>query len=243
MGTPDINLVHTMRDAAQGLIDMRSIRDRDTLLSQLIVSAVGLVPAATGGGLSRTNNREIQTSHATTHAVYELDQLQNRLEEGPCISAALDPPADGCLLARDLQGSDAHRWPRFAPYAVEAGVHSMLSTSVVSERGGVRSALNLYSGQRDAFDATAVVTAGLFATQVGALLYGADHAAHLGIAVASRDVIGQGKGVLMERFTLDPDEAFEMLVQSSQQTNMKLVDVAQWLVDEAIERRAATRKS
>ena len=237
MSIPGSDLVVALRDAAQDLINKRSIRDRDTLLGQLVVSAVSLVPAATGGGLSRTHDRDVQTSHATTTTVYELDRLQGRLGEGPCISAADDPPPEGFLLASDLQGRDAERWPRFAPYAVEAGVRSMLSSSVVSERGSPRAALNLYSDRPDAFDTTAILTAGLFATQAGALLYDADHAAHLGVAVASRDVIGQAKGILMERFTLDGAEAFEMLVNSSKQTNMKLVDVARWLTDEATQRR------
>lgn len=45
-------------------------------------------------------------------------------------------------------------------------------------------------------------------------------------ALATRDLIGQAKGILMERFDLDASAAFEMLVRSSQDTNMKLVDVA-----------------
>lgn len=47
--------------------------------------------------------------------------------------------------------------------------------------------------------------------------------------LATRDLIGQAKGILAERFTVDDDEAFQMLVSSSQDTNMKLVDVARWL--------------
>ena len=45
----------------------------------------------------------------------------------------------------------------------------------------------------------------------------------------SCDIIGQAKGVLMERFSVDEAEAFQMLVESSQRTNLKLVDVARWL--------------
>jgi hypothetical protein len=226
MSTPDTDLVLTLRDTAQDLISQRSIRDQDTFLGQLVVAAVSLVPRARGGGLTRTRDQEVTSSHATTGTVQELDDLQTRLHEGPCVSAADDPPGDGFFLARDLDGSDAARWPRFASHAVEAGIRSVLSTSVISERSGPRTALNLYADEPDAFDSTSIVTAGLFATQVGGLLYGADHAAHLSAAVASRDVIGQAKGILMERFVLDDGEAFEMLVKSSQDTNMKLAAVA-----------------
>jgi hypothetical protein len=50
-------------------------------------------------------------------------------------------------------------------------------------------------------------------------------------AVASRDVIGQAKGILMERHKLTPDAAFDMLRQASQHLNIKLRDVATTLAD------------
>ena len=45
-------------------------------------------------------------------------------------------------------------------------------------------------------------------------------------ALLSRDVIGQAKGILMERFHLTPDQAFEQLRMASQQLNVKLRDLA-----------------
>jgi hypothetical protein len=74
------------------------------------------------------------------------------------------------------------------------------------------------------------------------LLHGSEQAVHLGRAVDSRDVIGQAKGILMERFSVDETEAFQMLVESSQSTNLKLVDVARWLVGE-VKRRSSTRRA
>ena len=108
----------------------------------------------------------------------------------------------------------------------------------LSLHGRRRSALNLYSRDPGVFDASAELTAGLFGVQAATLLHGADHAADLGHALASRDVIGQAKGILMERFTVDDDEAFHMLVRSSQDTNMKLVEVSRWLQGEARRSRA-----
>ncbi|MFC5138890.1 ANTAR domain-containing protein [Actinomycetospora rhizophila] len=232
LGAPENDLLVVLRAASHDIITKRSIRDRETLLAQLVAAAVDLVPAAVGGGISRTSARDVRTSHATTAAIGELDVLQTRLDEGPCIEAAERPPDNGVMLARDLAGADGRRWPQFAPRAVEAGFRSMLSASLTGSPGGTRAALNLYSATADAFDATAIVTAGLFAGQAAALLYGADHAHDLGVALASRDVIGQAKGILMERFTVTGDQAFAMLVKSSQDTNMKLNDVARWLVDE-----------
>jgi len=70
------------------------------------------------------------------------------------------------------------------------------------------------------------------------LLYGADTAVHLQKAIDSRDLIGQAKGILMERFSLDDEAAFQMLVKSSQDTNMKLTEVARWLTSEVGKRYA-----
>ena len=72
------------------------------------------------------------------------------------------------------------------------------------------------------------------------MLQGAQRAAGLLVALENRDVIGQAKGILMERFGVGQSAAFAMLVESSQHTNMKLVDVASWLATEA-ERRGSER--
>lgn len=50
-------------------------------------------------------------------------------------------------------------------------------------------------------------------------------------ALLSRDVIGQAKGILMERLRLTPEEAFAVLQQSSQRLNVKLREVARSLAE------------
>ena len=102
----------------------------------------------------------------------------------------------------------------------------------LSAGGGVRAALNLYAEGPDAFDEHAQTLAGLFGVQASLLLYGADTAMHLQRAVDSRDLIGQAKGIVMERFKIDDEAAFQMLVRTSQDTNIKLTAVAQWLTSE-----------
>jgi ANTAR domain len=49
---------------------------------------------------------------------------------------------------------------------------------------------------------------------------------HLIRAVENRDLIGQAKGILMQREGCSPEAAFRMLVTASQSTNTKVVDVA-----------------
>ena len=231
------DLVTALRRAARGLAGRRSIRDLEETLGQIVTSAVATIPGVDAGSISITHHGRIETRHPTTEAIGKLDRTQSELNEGPCISAIEDPPEDGLVIARDLAGDDAQRWPRFAPLAVEAGYRALMSTQL-SANGGPRAALNLYSVTADAFDEDARTLAGLFGIQAAMLLYGADTAANLQRAVDSRDQIGQAKGILMERFSLDDEAAFQMLVKSSQETNMKLTDVARWLTSETGKRSA-----
>ena len=54
---------------------------------------------------------------------------------------------------------------------------------------------------------------------------------HLQLALLSRDVIGQAKGILMERLEITPEDAFDLLRRSSRQLNMKLGEVARGLAE------------
>jgi len=54
---------------------------------------------------------------------------------------------------------------------------------------------------------------------------------HLRRALASRDLIGQAKGILMERFKITADEAFALLVQVSQHDNVRVADLSTMLAE------------
>ncbi|MFC5142341.1 GAF and ANTAR domain-containing protein [Actinomycetospora rhizophila] len=230
-------LIVSLRTAARELAARPCLRDLRDALSRVVEAAVDTVPGADAGGISLAEHGEVHSRHPTTPAVTALDQLQADLREGPCITAIEEPPRDGLVLADDLDGADAARWPRFAPRAVESGYRSMLSTSIPMTRTS-RAALNLYAADPHVFGPDDQLVAGLFGAQAAVLLYSGENVDQLNHAVASRDVIGQAKGILMERFTVDDDEAFHMLARSSQDTNMKLVEVSRWLQGEARKSRA-----
>ncbi len=239
---PGEELVTSLRRAARELMSKRSIRDLDQTLGQIVVAAVDTVPGVEAGGISVTQDGAISSRNPTTATITKLDTLQTELREGPCITAIEHPGEDGVVVAQDLAGDDGDRWPRFAPQAVEAGFRAILSTQLSSD-GRMRAALNLYATEPNVFDSEARMTAALFGVQAALLLYGSQHVGQLQRAVDSRDLIGQAKGILMERFTVDEEEAFQMLVSSSQDTNIKLVEVARWLQGEAAERRRARREA
>jgi hypothetical protein len=230
-------LVVALRTAARGLADRRSIRDLEVTLGQIVSSAVVTIPAVDAGSISITEHGRIETRHPTSDHIRKLDETQSELREGPCIEAIEDPPESGMVIAHDFAGGDADRWPRFAPQAVDAGYRGLMSTTLSTE-GGLRGALNLYSATPNAFNEHCRTLAGLFGVQAALLLYGTTHAVHLQKAVESRDLIGQAKGILMERFKIDDEAAFQMLVRTSQDTNMKLTKVAQWLTTETPQQSA-----
>ena len=207
------------------------MRSEDQILTRIVEAAVETVPGADGGGITVTQGRSVDSTHVTGTQLHRLDELQAELNEGPCITAADEPPPDGLIMATDLAGDDARRWPSFAPRAVELGVRAILSVSL-SVDSGRRSSLNLYAGTAGSFDDDAQLTAGLFGLQAAGLLFGADQVSGLDRALQSRDVIGQAKGIFRERFDVTDDDAFRMLVNASQDTNLKLIEVARHLAGE-----------
>jgi ANTAR domain len=229
-------VIAALRSAAEEMARGSNLRDVDSVLDNIVVHAVETVPGADAGGITVAEDAKIESSHTTAHAIGELDQLQTELNEGPCIEAATNPPSSGVVVIDDLAGDDAQLCPRYAKAAVDAGYRSMCSTQLAAGHAGYRAALNLYSATPAAFTTEAQLVAALFGAQAAVLLYGSETAAHLTRAIDSRDVIGRAKGVLIERFGVDDSEAFQMLVKSSQDTNLKLVKVAGWLCQEAVER-------
>jgi len=84
-------------------------------------------------------------------------------------------------------------------------------------------ALNMYSRTQAAFDGESQDIGLLFASDAAVALACAEHEANLRAGMDNRDVIGQAKGILMERHKLTADQAFGVLVRVSQEMNRKLV--------------------
>ena len=91
--------------------------------------------------------------------------------------------------------------------------------------------LSLYSERASAFTNHDERVTTLFATLAAIALAEAQRTDQLHTALDNRDVIGQAKGILMERHRLSAETAFGMLSQASQHVNMKLNTVARHLVE------------
>jgi GAF domain-containing protein len=198
-------------------------------LELVLTAAVDTSPATDLAGVLVLEGKGEITSPATTdEVVNQLDAVQAEHNEGPCVESIYD---EEMVLVQDF-ADELDRWPHFARRALDLDVHSSLSFQLFTE-GSRAGSLNLFSRRAHVFGEEDRVLGALFANQAGLALRGARRVAQLDRAVASRDVIGTAKGILIERFGIGDDEAFQRLVQSSQHTNMKLVEVARWLVGES----------
>ncbi|HEX7301291.1 ANTAR domain-containing protein [Lentzea sp.] len=205
-------------------------------LRQVVNAARHLVPAAAVVSVTlRAPDGTYTTPAETDHVATALDVVQYRTGRGPCLQAArLDGP--GYAVSPDL-GTE-QRWPEFAAAAVEHGLTGVLSTELLSPTNKVVSgALNIYTRHHDTITDTDRHTALLLATHASlalAHLRSAEVADLQGTqmrqAIGTRDIIGQAKGILMNRQGITADQAFALLRETSQQLNVKLVEVATTLV-------------
>jgi len=196
----------------------------EATLNAIVKAALDHIAGAERAGISLVTRGVIHTVAPTDDLVTEIDRLQYETNEGPCVDAI---DQHDTFVTGDLAAEK--RWPRFAPEAVGRGIRSMLSYRLfVTET--TMGALNLYSSQPDAFDPSAMDEGQLFASHAAVALIGAQHEAQLEAAIESRDLIGMAKGILMHQHDVDPATAFRLLTEASQASNMKLRDIAAWLV-------------
>jgi GAF domain-containing protein len=201
--------------------------DPDALLAEVVAAAVQLIPGTDEGSISAVTDRRHITSQApSSELAREVDALQEETGEGPCLDAVYEQQT---VRVPDMATEE--RWPHFAQRATDAGAASMLSFQLFVE-GDNLGALNLYSRTAGAFTDESEHVGLLFASHAAVAFAGARKQRTLSRALDTRDVIGMAKGILMERYTLTPDRAFQVLVRGSQQSQRKLRDIAEELVNQ-----------
>jgi GAF domain-containing protein len=196
----------------------------DATLTAITECAVRAVPGAEAAGLTLVVGGDLHTLAATEDYVRLADAAQTELRAGPCLEAM---DSRGSVLVADIRVE--RRWPTFVPRAVELEIFSIISFCLFLE-GSTLGALNLYS-RAAAFTDDSAAVGSLFASQAAIALAGAERVEQLSEAVWTRDVIGQAKGILIERHRITGDQAFGMLVAASQHARIKLRDVAEYLVE------------
>ncbi|RLV57391.1 ANTAR domain-containing protein [Aeromicrobium phragmitis] len=191
------------------------------LITQYAKSAIGCDDA----GLLLVHARSrVETAAATSSRVRVSHELQLTHDEGPC----LDALEGGGTYVSDDVGID-ERWPAWGPAVAELGIRSVVSVRLeTSERR--YGSLNLYSDHAKAFSDDDLAVAEIFARHASVAVASAQSEEGLRIAIDARKLIGQAQGILMERFDIDGDRAFDVLRRYSQHHNRKLREVAEWVV-------------
>lgn len=196
------------------------------LLERVATDAAKMVPGAEMAGVAVNERRKPRNAAWTSELVCQLDTLQTDGREGPSLDANV---MDGDIVrADDLSGE--MRWPAFSARAARAGVLSVLALPLHTDEELLGS-LSLYACGPAAFDLASEGAAASLAAHAALALSSNRIETNLRRALESRDVIGQGVGILVERHKITPDAAFEMLASISQHHNVKLRFVAAHLAD------------
>ena len=209
----------------------------EEMLTKLTSASVALVPGAEFAKISLIGNGHLRSIAATSESIALLDCAQQAAGQGPCLDAV---HTQNPIRCSDLR-TDV-RWPQFARAAMTAGVHCVLSCPL-DMPGGSGATLTLFGSQPGAFRRGSAAIAAMLADHAAIALFTAEHERQFRAALATRDIIGQAKGLLMERFGVDSARAFAMLKQISQETNTPVRQLAARLVDRARARHHDARIS
>ncbi len=208
--------------------------DPDAALAEVLDYAVAAMPACDGASLTLWRDGSVFDTLATNPAAAKLDHLQFLSGQGPAFHAMRE---GGPVRAADLIADP--RWPALSVEAADLGVSEVLCYGLYAEGAGSGSplgAFTLSSGRPGGFGEEdrefGAILAAYLAVAVATFQRGREidrREAALHRALSSRDVIGQAKGILMERAGLSAPEAFDVLRRASQRLNLRITDLAEHL--------------
>jgi len=218
-------LAETFVLLADTLVDDYDVVD---LLDRLVAATIDLLGAAAAGLLlsDPRGNLAVVASSSEESRLLEIFQLQTN--EGPC----LDCVRTGSAVTSPDLAVERARWPTFVPAALAAGFRSMVAVPL-RLRSQTIGGLNMFRGraepmsdedQRLAQALADVATIGIL--QQRSAQRSSQLSEQLQLALNSRVVVEQAKGVLAERGGTDMDAAFAALRKHARDNNVKLGDVA-----------------
>jgi GAF domain-containing protein len=206
-------------------------------LQRVAELARATIDGCDSAGVTVLDKSKIYTAAATDKFTLEIDRDQYENQEGPCLQAL---HTQDVVRSEDI--ANESRWPGFVEAATRDGLGAVLSLPL-AVRDQPMGALNLYSRSPNSFGQFSHSLGMLFAGQASvAISNGRVYESALRLAeqlkeaIKTREVIGEAKGILMAREGVGEDEAFGMLKSVSQNQNVKLHDIAQKVVDEAVKK-------
>jgi len=203
--------------------------DSDTVIAELAEQAAVEIPGAEYAGVTVTRNAKFIDTPAATHKwPVLLDEIQQRHREGPCLTAAWEHKT---VHVADLQTDE--RFPLYRRDALEQTPIRAVMAFQLFIADQTMGALNVYAEQAHAFGPESKDIGLVFAAHSSVAWNAARRDEQYKRALASRDIIGQAKGMIMERYGVDAVRAFELLRKLSQDSNVPLMQIAKELVEKA----------
>jgi ANTAR domain/GAF domain len=219
--------------SAKSLADLRlEGQTIDSIVGTIGRLAVESLKGWDAAATSLVTGDEVATYGCTDDRINPVDQAQYDAGRGPCVDA---------IKTGEIQYFDGDSvqpsWRQFAETAADHNVYSVFSFPMRLDED-VIGAINLYSKERDALRPGHREEGSLFAAQAAVAVGNARaylgkevQIGHLEDALETRTMIGQATGLLMAQDGLTSDEAFQKLVSVSQNTNIKLREIAQKYVE------------
>ena len=199
----------------------------EEFLHAMAVLAAGLVHGGLSCGMTMQPNGRPVTVACSDPVAARVDEVQYELDDGPCLHAMRDGH-----MVRIENTAEKARWPEFEAQAASHGIRSCLALPLNTD-GKPVGALNLYAREASAFGPAEARRAENFAYNASGALSLAirlgSHAAlieQLRSSLASRGVIDQALGIIMAREHCTQGRAFAILRSASQNSNVKLRDIA-----------------
>ncbi|MHA7145314.1 GAF and ANTAR domain-containing protein [Arthrobacter sp. TmT3-37] len=204
--------------------DLQGESNTEQILDDIVQAALRLIPHASEASISLVKARRTVEAHAASSDLpRDVDAVQSETRQGPCIDAAFRE-----TIVRVPHMGEESRWPKFAERAWDLGARSMLSFQLFVDDDNL-GALNVYGDDVDVFDEDSEQVGLLVASHASVAFSDARQIEQLNSALVNRDLIGQAKGILMERHKISAQQAFTLISTASANTNSKLIDVVQHL--------------
>jgi GAF domain-containing protein len=219
-----------LRDLSRVVLAERTLED---VLTEIVAIASRGIPGAESTSITLVKGDKPFTAAHFGEMALAADELQYQEGGGPCMDAGR-----GNVVLRVDDMESEQRWPDYVARVTETGVRSSLSVPLPYQGSSI-GALNIYSTKPGAFESPDSLAAGLEVAEVVAVAVAnaeshwqlGEQARNMRVAMDSRAVIEQAKGVLMAQRKVDSDVAFEILREASQRYNRKLRDIATGIVE------------
>lgn len=218
------------REIAELAAQLSTMSTVPETVDMVLSYAAGLVGAdAATVMLLHRRGRGIEVAGTTSAVAERADVLQLETGQGPCVDAARDLSGVDQFVIDDT--SVDTRWPVWCKRIdAELGIGAVLSVHLGVPGRGV-GALNFYAGTPGRFGAEDIGVGQLLAQHAAIAVANTRRDVDLWQAIDARRVVGTASGILMERFRLTEDQAFAVLRRYSQNSNRKLHEIAQQLID------------